>query len=334
MAREARYSKDQIIDLINRSGKFSQVRDIRFSGTEFSQGILGNLEKIELEYFEPNKQPSHLIYKSQNCSDKLREGVLYKLFSEIKDLSLPQFIGDFENGDILIEYLEHHRTGTIREGCTRELAGRVLEEIGKVHSHYWNHPQIPEDKPEGFAGILKYNLEENLDDYFERYSDSLSDVKADFEWLLSHTKEASQVLYNGQTLTHGDLHLENILFSPSDDITLIDWQLGVKRTPAFDVSFFLIQNLEGAVRREGEKELLDNYYRGLSESVKGEYSFSQFYREYRACLTRSMMTSVMMIGKRFAHKKEQMAEADIMARRVIGAVGDLKPVDAVKELMG
>lgn len=327
------YSENEIIDALNKSGKLKNVTGIKISDDKFQQGILGNLRKIELKYAEPMSEPSNVIYKNQCCSDKFRELRIYDLLSECCRNHIPQKICDFKNGDIIIENLEPCKSGKTAKGCNIYEAKKILNKIGKIHSFFWDNTDIPNENHIHFAGILKFNLEENLESYFKRYSGYLDKVEQDFKWLLNNTETASMVLHSGKTLTHGDLHLENIMFSKSGEMYFIDWQLAAKRSPAFDISFFLIQNVDSGIREQHENELLEQYYNDLSSNIKNEYSFPRFLLEYRACLTRSMMSSVMMIGNRFAHKKNQMDDADIIANRVIRAVNGLKPVEAIRELL-
>lgn len=87
------------------------------------------------------------------------------------------------------------------------------------------------------------------------------------------------------------------------------------------------------LRQVYENDLLQRYYANYPLHIKNKYSYSNFYLEYRACLARSMMSSVMMIGKRFSHKKNQLDMSDIIANRVINAVKQLRPVDAMIELL-
>lgn len=284
---------------------------------------------------KPDNYPGNIqfLYKNQCCSDKHRESNIYDILEPHFKKLIPQKICSFDNGDLIVEDLYTHRSGSIFNGCTIKEAKLIISSIAEVHSYFWGKDDIPRDRDSDFAGILYYNLDQNWEVYKSRYLSLMGEVKDDFEWLINNTEITSRILYHGKTLTHGDLHLENIMFNPTGDISIIDWQLAARRTPAFDISFFIVQNLDNEVRKKYEHELLVYYYRLLSDRVKNEYSYSQFLLEYRACLTRSMMTSVMMIGKRFSHKKSQLSDADIMAEKVIGAIKDLKPINAIKELL-
>lgn len=317
---------------LNKSGSFKEITGVYITEDKFQQGILGNLHRLRLEFLSRDFTTETVIYKSQCCSDKLREARIYDLLSVFYGTMVPRKYHSFENGDILMEDLRNCKTGNITDGCSIEKAREVLHGISEIHSHFWDNPDLPEDNYQRFSGIMKYNLDENWNSYAKRYSEKMDASISDFEWLIDNTDHAAKILLDGKTLTHGDLHLENVLFSDRNKPYFIDWQLACKRTPAFDISFFLVQNLDVENRREHEKELLEYYYQNLHDEIKKKYPYSIFELEYRACLTRSIVSSVMMIGKRFAEKPKQMFTADIMADRVINAVIDLKPIEAIEQL--
>ena len=136
------------------------------------------------------------------------------------------------------------------------------------------------------------------------------------------------------TLFHGDVHAENLLFSTGGTKrpVLIDWQLAGRGLAANDVSFFLVKSLTVDQRRVNEDRLLQEYFTSLPERVQAEYGFDRFTLDYRACVTRSMLSAVMLVGPRFADRPDRFELADVLAKRVIAAVQDLNPVDALTEL--
>lgn len=132
------YTKRDIIDILNQSDKIDKVSDIRIHNDKFQNGILGNLKKVELLYRDSLLKPSYVIYKNQACSDTLREAKIYNLLKNKKILFIPQKICDFENGDIIIDYLANCKSGDIQEGCNVATAEVILDGIVKIHSTFWD----------------------------------------------------------------------------------------------------------------------------------------------------------------------------------------------------
>ena len=113
---------------------------------------------------------------------------------------------------------------------------------------------------------------------------------------------------------------------------LIDWQLAAQGLAANDVSFFMVKSLAVDERRANEERLLQEYYHLLPECARAAYGFCRFLLDYRACLTRSMLSAVMLVGPRFVDRPDRLELADTLATRVLAAVQDLKPVQALCEL--
>ena len=95
------------------------------------------------------------------------------------------------------------------------------------------------------------------------------------------------------------------------------------------VSFFLVKSLTARERRANEERLLQGYFELLPERARTEYGFDRFKLDYRACVTRSMLSAVMLVGPRFVDRPDRLALSDALAMRVIAAVQDLNPVDAI-----
>lgn len=298
-----------------------------------NQGILGNLVRLELHY--ENNHSKCLFVKFQACSDKTREMKIFNLLQDCHFPFIPKLFHSFEDGTIVLEDLSHLKTKSKNSFCSYNEAAMIVTQLSQIHNTFWNDKRVPGQNPQIFSGVIQYNMEQCWDLYEERYSDQMGQAKEDFIWLWENSLLVSS-LYEPDmgTLVHGDLHLENILFSPSEEEShyLIDWQLSGFKTPAFDLSFFLVQSLRSKDRSKWEMTLLEKYYQSLSDSIHEHYSFDRLMLQYRACLTRSMFSSVMMVGPRFSSLSNQMETSDSLASRVISAVKELKPIEAIAEL--
>jgi hypothetical protein len=130
------------------------------------------------------------------------------------------------------------------------------------------------------------------------------------------------------------VHAENLLFSDDREKgpVLIDWQLAGRGLAANDISFFLVKSLTVEQRRGNEERLLEGYFELLPGRLRTEYGFDHFKLDYRACVTRSMLSAVMLVGPRFVDRPDRLDLADALAARVIAAVRDLNTVAAIREL--
>jgi aminoglycoside/choline kinase family phosphotransferase len=263
------------------------------------------------------------------------EARIYRLLSEAEFLSVPRLLGAYEHGTLILEDLSPARSGSQAKGCTSQQARGVLSILAEIHGRFWGDARVPSIPPELFASAIDINMEQCWDSFKGRYRKMLGDVAADFEWMWRNAETVSaHRLSEPTTLFHGDVHAENLLFS--DDVknrpVLIDWQLSGQGLASNDISFFLVKSLTVKQRRANEGRLLEDYFELLPERVRTDYGFNHFKLDYRACVTRSMMSAVMLVGPRFVDRPDRLDLADAVAKRVIAAVRDLNPVEAIREL--
>lgn len=133
----------------------------------------------------------------------------------------------------------------------------------------------------------------------------------------------------------GDVNRGNLLFpnDGSDEPIFIDWQLSGQKVLPFDLSYFIVRQLTTEQRREHEDDLLKEYYELLPDHVRDDYPFDNFILGYRACVTRSMLSAVMSVGPKFSGRPDQFERADMAAASIIAAIKDLRPVEAIQELI-
>ena len=296
--------------------------------------LLGRLARVLLYYAAPDCGPPSVIVKFQARTAD-REAQIYRLLSEAGIQSVPRLFGAYEHGTLILEDLSPARAGSQAESCTVQQAQDVLSMLAEIHGRFWGDPRVPTFESERFAGVIDYNMKQCWEPFRHRYGEMLGDAGADFEWMWRNAQVVSaHRLSAPTTLFHGDVHAENLLFvaDRKRGPVLIDWQLAGRGLAANDVSFFLAKSLTVEDRREHEERLLQGYWEGLPERARGQYDLDRLQLDYRACVTRSMVSAVMLVGPRFADRPDRYELADVLARRVIAAVRDLRPVDAFREL--
>jgi thiamine kinase-like enzyme len=211
----------------------------------------------------------------------------------------------------------------------------VLSILAEIHGHFWGDPRVPSIEWERFAFVIDLNMKQCWEPFRHRYCEMLGDVAADLKWMWRNAETVSaHRLSEPATLFHGDVHAENLLFrvGRKSRPVLIDWQLAARGLAANDISFFLVKSLTVEERRANEERLLQGYFESLPERARAEYGFDRFKLDYRACVTRSILSAVMLVGPRFVDRPDQLALADALATRVIAAMRDLDPVGAFREL--
>jgi thiamine kinase-like enzyme len=297
--------------------------------------LLGRLARVRLTYAAPGCGPRSLIVKFQTRTSDW-EAQIYRLLSEAGVRSVPRLFGAFENGTLVMEDLSPARSGTQVQGCTLQQARDVLAILAEIHGRFWDDPRVPSLSPQRFASVIDVNMEQCWEPFERRYRELLGDLGADFQWMWRNAETvAVHRLSEPTTLFHGDVHAENLLFSKDGESgpILIDWQLAGQGLAANDVSFFLVKSLTVEERRANEERLLRDYYEMLPARSRAEYAFGRLELDYRACVTRSMISAIMLVGPRFVDRPDRLDLADALATRVIAAVRDLDPVGAIREWM-
>jgi aminoglycoside/choline kinase family phosphotransferase len=306
--------------------------------------LLGKIARVWLTYETPGCAPASVVVKFQAQSSDW-EAEIYRLLAEKGVRAVPKLFGAFAHGTLVLEDVSPARPGAQLAGCSLPQARDVLALLAEIHGRFWGDPRVPTLEPERFAAVIRFNMAQCWEPFERRYRELLADATADFEWLWQHADiVAAHRLAAPATLFHGDVHPENLLFrqpalacGPSGPgagqgkPVLIDWQLAGRGLAANDVSFFLVKSLPTEQRRANEERLLHDYFGLLPRPALSGYTFDDFKLDYRACVTRSMLSAVMLVGPRFADRPDQPDLADTIAARVIAAVQDLSPVTALHQ---
>lgn len=296
--------------------------------------LLGKAIRVKLDYGEMQLEPKSVIVKFQVSTSKPeREAEVYKLLAEGKFNPIPHLYGTFGNGNLILEDLTLTHS-TPKEELTITQIQNVVSSLADLQNRFFGSSHIPKYDISHFVNAVPIHME-SWNIFKERYHEQLGNDAATFEWI-SKNPEVISSLYNSDpsALSHGDVNSSNLLFpnDGSDKPIFIDWQLSAQRVIPFDLSYFIMKQLTVEQRREHEEALLKEYYELLSDEIKAKYSFDRLVLDYRACLTRSMLSAVMRVGARFSGQPNQFELADKLANRVIEAVKDLKPIEAIQEL--
>ena len=93
--------------------------------------------------------------------------------------------------------------------------------------------------------------------------------------------------------------MDNFFFGDSGgdaSFVVFDWQLLTRTQGPFDLSYFMIRNLEPELRREIEKDLLQKYCAELKKHGVEGYSLEQCYHSYRITLYDLILFRLVAVG--------------------------------------
>lgn len=296
--------------------------------------LLGKAVRVKINHEVFGCEPKSVIVKFQvSASNPKREGEIYRLLSKAKVSFIPRLYSVFGDGNLVMEDMTP--TCSVLKTFTVAQARNVVLMLADINSKFWNDSRFPKDDLNHFVNSININMEQGWDIFKKRYQKQLGEEVVDFEWMWNNAEIVSR-LYNSSptTLNHGDVNRGNLLFSKNGNgkPILIDWQLAGQKVLGFDLSYFLIKSLAVKQRREYENKLIKEYYGLLPKEIQTVCTFDRLILNYRACLTRSMLSAVTRVSPKFSNHPDQFGAADKLAIPVIEAVRDLKPIGAISEL--
>lgn len=133
----------------------------------------------------------------------------------------------------------------------------------------------------------------NFEDCF---SPQLGRLALDFGCSLTTFRQRTASL-GPLTFTHGDFRLDNLFFESQDPagMILIDWQVCAIAPGLRDVAYFLAGNVEPAVRRSIERDVIEEYGEAMARAGT-VLDFAVWWQAYRAHILGNLLTAVMVCG--------------------------------------
>jgi aminoglycoside phosphotransferase (APT) family kinase protein len=162
------------------------------------------------------------------------------------------------DGDFLL-LLEQVGGRHVREGLDAPTARRALEAIARVHGACWGDDAL--DLPVRVhsadeAGSLVESLHTHWDDVARRFPHALTSPPP----LDDLPAEVARL--EATTLTHNDLHADNVLCD-EDRVVFLDWQNATRSTPMVDAANLIAGCVRPEVQREHWRALLAHYEAAL-----------------------------------------------------------------------
>jgi hypothetical protein len=160
------------------------------------------------------------------------------------------------------------RIGDQLASCTRREAAAALEALAKLHSRWWNHPQLDDSAAwlprhgDPYFDIARTAIVDAFDPFIEMWGDAIPD-------------ETMRIVLADK---------ENMMFTnngDSDSVAVIDWQIGMRTNPTFDVIYFIAGNFTPAFRRENERDLVEGCHQALMDGGVSDYPIEQCWTDYR-----------------------------------------------------
>lgn len=227
---------------------------------------------------------------------------------------------------LLLEDMGAAAQGDQIAGCTAAEAESVSVAAAGLHAPRWNDPALLAEMPlptDADREVMESILAPMADAYRERFSpDGPSSAAVD--WLVREAGEWLTTPLDNATLIHGDLRVDNILFGPGGQVTVIDWQTITTGNPLRDIAFLLSTSLTTEDRRRYERGIVASYHRALITAGVSDYTLDECWDDYVANLIQAPL--IIVFGSAAAQPTERgNAMFDAMLARSAAAIDDLAP---------
>jgi hypothetical protein len=241
---------------------------------------------------------------------------------------------DHEAGDylLLLEDLGHLRGGDQASGISVADARAALVALARLHARFWESPELDRlgwmppindagmkisrevynASLPGFRQVFGHALEAEHEDLIARFGDATPDLLDRFAAMPN-------------TIVHFDYRADNLFFGSEGDadaVRMIDFQASSKGGGAYDVGYFVSQNLATDVRRQHETSLLRSYFDELVAHGVTGYSWEQFCEDYRVGILYGWIIPVYAVGTLDSSSERAMALWTAVIQRAQAAMSD------------
>jgi aminoglycoside/choline kinase family phosphotransferase len=125
-----------------------------------------------------------------------------------------------------------------------------------------------------------------------------------------------------QVMSHWDYRVENIFFNEQEEFVLIDWQLMMVTNSMTDFAYLLSTNIDVAIRRDNEAELVALFLDGLRRAGIKDFTMNHLHRDYRLSLLGISAIPVLGGAVIDINNKRSMALFEAVSSRLFQTVED------------
>ena len=299
--------------------------DVAITGTRrIGDGLVGMNLRLELAVPAGCDLPTSLIAKHPSpdptsratgiaLRNYEREVKFYADIAPTVDIRVARcFHGEWNPADgdfvLLLEDLSPAEQGNQITGCSAELASRSVLELARLHGPRWADPRLADIEflqrrgvddavglqvlwgmfLPGFFAIYKRYLDSEGVALIERFGERMP------AWVDGHTLP--------HTVTHGDYRLDNLMYASDQGgypVATVDWQTPGHGSASGDLSYFLGAGPLPEVRREIERDLVEQYCGALAAynvNVEASEVWHQYCRDAYGGIIMSVVASQIVGG--------------------------------------
>lgn len=226
-------------------------------------------------------------------------------------------VADFDADDyvLVLQDLGNLRVGDQAAGVSLADARATMVAAARLHARYWNDPSLgaltwlPSANSDGmkigrevynaslpgFLQVFAHAVQPDMIPIMERFGDNVHQL-------------LDRIAGMPTTVVHFDFRLDNLFFDDAENkVWMIDFQTASTGGGAYDIGYFMSQSVGIDVRRSHEDELLRTYHGELIRLGVADYSFDQFFHDYRVGVLYGWIIPVYAVGTLDSSSERAMA---------------------------
>ena len=253
--------------------------------------------------------PTHLVAKFSSNHPQAQEALaanrgfqrefdFYQHFSAQSGLSIPfcywaHYDPVTNQAGLLLEYIEGTRTTSVFDGHVQDIQA-VLDQLAPFHARWWNQSEklaaLCQGQDSFIVDPILAKLDLALTNIGQHYRAEIGETLIALleKWIVKAHRLIAYEQQKPQTLCHGDLHRDQILFPSAAEgtICIIDWQMASRDSGAYDLAYLLMTGLRPEQRKSCERSMIENYHTQLLANGVADYSLETLWDSYRFSIAR------------------------------------------------
>lgn len=302
---------------LTNAGLISDQRVVAIERVRVGTGNLADAYRLMLTYDRLGEGPESIVGKfaaddptsreyGRRTGQYRNEVLFYQELAPRLSVAIPtpiySALADNQTDFVLLmDDLTPARVVDQLDGCTKDEAALVVEQIAAMHASSWRDPELAATKwlQNTLGGWLEVTdgFETTVSEFPEDFVDD-ADI-AEAARLIPHRDVWKRILAEPRSLWHNDLRADNVLFDACGGampVAVLDWQGVTYARGMMDVSYFIGTSLTTEDRRANERDLVRHYHEALVAHGVTDFSLEDCWREFRLLAIHPLQTAVFGLG--------------------------------------
>lgn len=242
--------------------------------------------------------------------------------------------GNAETGDnaVVLEDLKAYRAGDQIAGIDADEAEAIIDSYTPLNAAFWgktDQPLLADTMriDSSYVPAFVPSVEMTWERCLELFADAMTpEVREVLPRFVESLPDLHQMMgERTQTLIHGDVRLDNVMFAQTEGqhpIVLIDWQAIMISNPMQDLAYLLSQSMDTDLRRAHEEELIAHSRDKLTELGVEGYTLEQARDDYDVAVLWILAYPIIIGGFCDTEQERAVALAELVLQRSSQTITD------------